>query len=142
MSEGSGRRPQGSAAWGTWISFVAVMMILIGIFSVLAGLAAITDDGFITRGTGAGEIFLLSSHAVGIIWLLVGVLVIWAGWGLIDGERWARGVTVVLVCLHAVVDMLTINVHPFLSLLFIVISVAIIYGVTVKWDEARIGMGD
>lgn len=143
MSPASGtNQPGGSAGWAAWVSFVAIMMILIGIFSVLAGLAAVTDDGFITRGTGSGELFLLSSHAVGIIWILVGVLLVWAGWGLIQGSSWARGVTIVLVCIHAIVDLLTINTHPFLSLLFIVISLLIVYGVTVKWEQAKTGMGD
>lgn len=143
MPRTSGERTsEGSARWGTWVAFVAVMMVLIGIFSVIAGLAAVTDDGFITRGTGDGSVFLLSTHAIGAIWIAVGVLLGFTGWALIQGREWARVVTVILALLHAVADLLTLNAHPYLSLLFILISVAIIYGVTVKWEQARIGMGD
>lgn len=143
MSETSGSKPPGgSAAWASWIAFVAVMMMLIGVFSVIAGLAAVTEDGFMTRATGTGEVFLLSVQAVGFVWIVVGVIVTWTGWALIQGRDWARFLTIFLVCIHSISDLLTVNSHPFLSLLFIVVNLTILYGVTVKWEEAKIGMGD
>lgn len=143
MSDRKGtRNPNGSAGWGSWVAFVAVIMILIGIFSVIAGLAAVTDDSFITRSTGNGNVFLLGTHAVGVAWIAMGVLLACTGWALIQGAEWARFVTVILAGLHAVVDLLTLSAHPFLSLLFILISVTIIYGVTVRWEQAKVGMGD
>lgn len=131
-----------SAGWGSWIAFVAVMMVLVGLFSMLAGLAAVLDDGFITRGLKDGEIFLLSTKVLGVLWMLLGALVIWAGVALIQGREWARFLTIFLVGLHAVVDLTAVNAHPFLSLIFIVIAITVIYGLTVRWDEAKIGMGD
>ncbi len=143
MPETSGSKPPGgSAGWASWVAFVAVMMMLIGVFSVIAGLAAVTDDGFMTRTTGTGEVFLLSVQAVGFVWIVVGVIVTWAGWALIQGREWARFLTIFLVCIHSVTDLLTVNSHPFLSLLFILVNLTILYGVTVKWEEAKIGMGD
>lgn len=143
MSDRNGaRNSNGSAGWGSWVAFVAVMMILIGVFSAIAGLAAVTDDGFITRSTGNGTVFLLGTHAVGAVWIAMGVLLACTGWALIQGAEWARFVTIILAGLHTVVDLLTLSAHPFLSLLFILISVTIIYGVTVRWEQARIGMGD
>ncbi len=143
MSDSSDpRTPKGSAAWASWVAFVAVMMILIGVFSVLAGLAAVTDDGFIAGSTGDGTVFLLGTHAVGVLWIAIGALLAGTGWALIQGREWARVVTVVLAGLHSIVDLLTVSAHPFLSLLFIFVSFTIIYGVTVKWEQAKIGMGD
>lgn len=143
MPETSGSKPPGgSAVWASWVAFAAVMMMLIGVFSVIAGLAAVTDDGFMTRATGDGEIFLLSVQAVGVVWIVVGIVVAWGGWALIQGREWARFLTIFLVCIHSVTDLLTVNSHPFLSLLFIVVNLAILYGVTVKWEEAKVGMGD
>lgn len=113
MPETSGSRsPGGSAGWASWVAFVAVMMILIGIFSVIAGLAAVTDDGFITRSAGDGSVFLLSTHAVGVVWMVVGVLLACTGWALIQGSEWARIVTVLLAGLHAIVDLLTLTMYP------------------------------
>ena len=34
----------GSAAWATWVAFAGVMLMLIGVFSVIAGLAALFED--------------------------------------------------------------------------------------------------
>jgi len=118
------------------------MLMLIGVFSVIAGLAATFDDGYITKSTGNGEIFLLNITTLGIAWIILGVIKAWAGWALIMGREWARFVTIFLVCLHVIIDLLTITSQPFLSLVFIVVDLVILYAVTVRWDEAKVGMGD
>lgn len=143
MTETSGSKPPGgSAAWATWVAFAGIMLVLIGVFSVIAGLAATFDDGYITKSTGNGEIFLLDVTTLGIAWIILGVIKAWAGWALIMGREWARFVTIFLVCLHVIIDLLTITSQPFLSLVFIVVDLVILYAVTVRWDEAKVGMGD
>ncbi len=142
MSETSGSRPPaGSGTWATWVAFAGVMMMLIGVFSVIAGLAAVTDDGYI-KTTSVDEVFLVNFKALGVFWIALGVLKVWTGFALIQGREWARIVTVVLIFFSAISHLLSLTTQPFLSLLFIVIEMVILYGVTVRWDEAKIGMGD
>ncbi|MBK5233152.1 MAG: hypothetical protein JJE13_09255 [Thermoleophilia bacterium] len=124
------------------MAFAGVMMMLVGVFSVIAGLAAAFDDSYFTGGTAGGDIYLLSVQAVGIIWLVVGVVKVWAGYALIQGRTWARLLTIVLCFFHAVVDMVTLTTQPFLGVVFIALNIVILYAVTVRWDEAKIGMGD
>ena len=76
---GSGSH-SGSAVWGSWVAFAAILMMLGGVFSVIAGLAAAFDDDYI-GGTVNGEIYLLNTTALGIFWIVVGVIKAWDALG-------------------------------------------------------------
>lgn len=142
MSQTSGSQPPaGSGAWATWVAFAGVMLMLIGVFSVIAGLAAVTDDGYI-KATSASDVFLVNFKALGFFWIVIGVIKVWAGFALIQGREWARIVTVILIFFSAISHLLSLTSQPFLSLLFIVVELVILYGVTVRWQDAKIGMGD
>lgn len=142
METSGSKVPGGSAAWASWVAFAGIMMMLTGVFSVIAGLAAAFDDSYFTRGTAGGDIYLLSVQAVGIIWLVTGVIKAWAGYALIQGRTWARILTIALCFFHAVVDMITLTTQPILGLVFIAFNITILYAVTVRWDAAKEGMGD
>lgn len=142
MDTSGSKVPGGSAAWASWVAFAGIIMMLTGVFSVIAGLAAAFDDSYFTQGTAGGDIFLLSVQAVGIIWLVTGVIKAWAGYALIQGRSWARLVTIVVCFFHAIVDLVTLTTQPILGLVFIGINITILYAVTVRWDAAKEGMGD
>lgn len=141
MSDSGSRTHSGSAVWGSWVAFAAILMMLGGVFSVIAGLAAAFDDDYIGAAVN-GEVYLLSTTALGIFWIVVGVIKTWAGFALIQGREWARMVTIAVCSIHAVLALLSLTSQPFLSSVFILFNVVVIYGVTVKWEEAKIGMGD
>jgi len=142
METSGSKVPGGSAAWASWVAFAGIMMMLVGVFSVIAGLAAAFEDDYFVRGTAGGDVWLLSVQAVGVIWIVVGIVKVWAGYALIQGRTWARLLTIVLCFFHAVIDLTTLTTQPFLGLIFIAFNVTILYAVTVRWDEAKIGMGD
>ena len=142
MPETSGSQPPGgSAAWASWVAFAGIMLMLIGVFSVIAGLAAVTDDGYIANAS-LHEVFLVSFKALGVFWILLGILKVLAGWALIQGREWARIVTVILVFLSAISHLLDLPSQPYLSILMIALDLVILYAVTVRWEAAKIGMGD
>ena len=132
----------GSAGWATWVAFAGVMLMLIGVFSIIAGLAAAFEDDYFVRGPFDGQALVLSTQAIGIIWIALGVLKVLTGYALIQGREWARIVTVILCFFNAVVDLAVLGQQPFLSIVFIALNVTVIYAVTVKWEQAKIGMGD
>ena len=142
MTETSGSSaPGGSGTWASWVAFAGIMLILVGIFSVIAGLAAAFDDDYITQGT-SGEVFLANFQAIGIYWIIVGVIKVWAGAALIQGREWARVVAIILIVAHTISDFLALSARPALSLIFIAIDLVILYAITVRWKEASIGMGN
>lgn len=142
MPETSGSRPPGgSAVWASWVAFAGIMLMLVGVFSVIAGLAAVTDDGYMAAST-SHNIFLVNATVLGIFWIGLGILKVMTGWALIQGRDWARFVTVFLIFISAIVNVLNVTSQPILSSLLIVLDLVILYGVTVRWEEAKIGMGD
>ena len=110
------------------ISFAAAMMITVGIFQVIAGLTAIFDDEFYV--IGRNYTFDLDVTAWGWIHLLLGILLLVAGWGLFSGAAWAAVVALTLAILSAVANFFFIPYYPFWSLLVIAIDVWIIWALT------------
>ena len=110
------------------ISFAAAMMITVGIFQVIAGLTAIFDDEFyvITQN----YTFDLDVTAWGWIHLLLGILLLVAGWGLFSGAAWAAVVALTLAILSAVANFFFIPYYPFWSLLVIALDIWIIWALT------------
>lgn len=131
----------GSGFWATWVAFAAIMMMLTGVFSVIGGIAAAGNDSYFVAASNA-NVYALSIQAIGVIFILVGIIKVWAGYSLIQGADWARWVTVLICALHAVFLMMMIPANPFFGTILIAINLIILYGVTVKWTEASIGMGN
>ena len=72
-----GRRTVSGLAVGL-VVFAAAIMIMVGAFQIIAGLAAIFDDQFyvVTRN----YVFDLDATAWGWIHTLLGLLLVFAGW--------------------------------------------------------------
>ena len=86
-------QPSGWAIGG--ITFAATMLVVIGIFQIIAGLAAIFDDDFyvVTQNYA----FDLDVSAWGWIHLIVGILLVVTGYFLFARATWAAGVALGLV---------------------------------------------
>jgi hypothetical protein len=126
-------------AWATWVAFAGIMMITLGIFDVLGGVAALfSDDYFAVTKDG----LLVSNYkAVGAIHLAFGVLLVGVGWALLQLKEWARVVAVVLVVANAAVHVAFLNAQPIWGLIMVAIDVLVVYALTVRWaDVQRAGM--
>ena len=119
-------RPSGWTIAG--ITFAATMMILIGIFQVIAGLVAIFDDSFYV--VTQNYTFDLDTTAWGWIHLLLGILLLVAGWGLYAGKTWATVVAIVLAVLTAIENFFFIPYYPFWSILVIALCIWVIWALT------------
>jgi len=128
-----GRETSGAAAG--FIVFAAVMMIMVGIFHAIDGLVALFDNNFyvVTRA----YTFQFDTTAWGWLHLVLGVLVAFAGWGLLAGRTWARVVAITLATLSAIANFLFIPYYPFWSITAIVIDVFVIWAVAAHGRELR-----
>jgi hypothetical protein len=120
------RRVSGWAIGG--LTFAATIMIILGVFHVIAGLAAIFEDEFfvVTRN----YLFDLDVTAWGWIHLLLGILVAATGLALLGRRPWAGIVTIMLAALSAIVNFFFIPYYPFWSLLEIGLAIWVIWAVT------------
>ena len=129
MSQYDAGRDQPVSGWATGgITFAATMMFLIGIFQAIAGLSAIFDDEFyVVAGNYA---FDLDVTAWGWVHLLLGILLLVAGWGLYARNVWAGSLAIVLAALSAVANFFFIPYYPFWSILVIALDVWVIWALT------------
>ena len=127
MSEQSpGSSLSGWAVGG--ITFAVVMMLMIGVFQIIAGLVAIIDDDFYV--VTQNYTFDIDTSAWGWIHLLIGILLLLAGYGLYTGATWGAAVAIVMAVLAAVENFFFIPYYPFWSILVIALCVWVIWALT------------
>ena len=125
-----------SAAVG-WTTFAAIMLIMIGAFHAIAGLAGIIDDDFYrvlpAAGTETtGDVYFLEFDTTtwGWIHLIGGVIVLLAGFALFQGAVWARTVGVIVAVISAIATFAWIPYYPVWSITIIAIDITVIWALT------------
>jgi hypothetical protein len=104
------------------------VLILVGSFQALTGLAAIFNDDFfvVTRNYA----FDLDVTAWGWIHLLIGIFLFVAGFALFAGKVWAAVTGVLLAMISAVSNFFFIPYYPWWSLLIIALDIWVIWALT------------
>jgi hypothetical protein len=82
-------------------------------------------------------LFKFDATTWGWIHLLLGVVVAFAGWGLLSGRTWARVVGITLAVLSAIANFAFIPYYPFWSLLIIALDVFVIWAIAAHGGEMR-----
>jgi hypothetical protein len=121
--------------WVGWIWFAALMMILTGAFNIIYGLVAILRNTFFLETPNNTLLFNLS--AWGWIHLILGILLVLAGFAVIAGQAWGRAVAIVLAMVNAITQMMLFSAYPWWSLLTIAIDVLVIYALIVHGRESE-----
>ena len=101
--------------------FAAFMMILIGSFHIIAGLAGILEDEF--YAVTPNWVLQFDATTWGWIHLLAGIIVLLAGFGLFSGAVWARTVGVIMATVSAIANFAWIPHYPFWALTIIAIDI-------------------
>ena len=116
-----------------WTAFAGITMILQGVWWLISGLIAIIDDEFyvITQNW----ILEFDTSTWGWIHLIVGIIVLVAGFGLFTAKTWARTVGVIIAVLSAIVAFMWLPYYPVWGVIFIVVSIAIIWALTVHGHD-------
>lgn len=110
----------------------AALMILVGVFQALQGLAAIIDDEvFVVRPSYAYD---LDVTAWGWGHLIIGAILVVTGFFLFSGSATAGGVAIGLAGMSAIANFAFVPYYPFWSMLIIALDVIVI------WAVARSGV--
>lgn len=120
---------QADSGWAmSGVAFAATMMLMIGAFHAIAGLAAILDDEYFVLVRGYA--FDLDVTAWGWIHLILGLALIVTGIGLFSRAVWAGVIALFLVVLSAIDNFFFIPYAPFWSSLLIALDVWVIWALT------------
>jgi hypothetical protein len=129
----AGRETSGTAVG--FILFAAIMMIMVGVFQALQGLIAIFENEFYVATRN--YLFQFDATTWGWIHLVVGLLVAFAGWGLLSGRTWARVVALTLALLSAITNFLFVPYYPFWALLLITLDIFVIWAIAAHGGDMR-----
>lgn len=131
---------RGSAAWGGWIAFAAIVLFVVGGLNAIQGLAAVLkDDVYLV--TESGLLVTADFTAWGWTLLIWGVVMGLAGAGLVSGRGWARWFAVAVVVVNLVAQFAWFPAYPLWSLAAIGLNVAVLYALTVRWQEGQAALG-
>jgi hypothetical protein len=126
---------QGSDWAAGWISFAGFMMIMLGAFHAIAGLVGIIDDQFYV--STQKYVFQFDRTTWGWIHLLVGIIVVLAGFGVFTGALWARIVGVILAVGSAIAAFAWLPYYPIWGIAIIVVAIAVIWALTMHGREVE-----
>lgn len=122
--------------WAGWVYFAGFMMVIAGIFQMIAGLAALLNDKYyLVRGE---DLVVFDFTTWGWIHLVLGLVVMMAGTAVVSGHLWGRVVAVFLAALSIIVNFVFLSAYPIWSVIVIVVDVLIIYSLTVHGAETEV----
>jgi hypothetical protein len=111
-----------------WIFFASMMMTLIGIFHVITGIGGIAKDDIYVKG--AQYIFQFDVTTWGWIHLIVGLIILFAAFGLFSGAIWARTVAVIMALISAVAGFAWMPYYPIWGIVFVAVATSVIWALT------------
>jgi hypothetical protein len=120
-----------------WTAFAGIMMVMGGIWWIMAGIVALANDTFYV--VGQEYIFQFDVTTWGWIHLLLGIVVLLAGFYLFTGAVWARTVGVIVAVLMALIAFAWLPWYPLWAIIFVAISVFIIWALTVHGSDIAEG---
>jgi hypothetical protein len=109
------------------------MMVMGGIWWIMAGIVALANDTFYV--VGQEYIFQFDVTTWGWIHLLLGIVVLLAGFYLFTGAVWARMVGVIVAVLMAMIAFAWLPWYPLWAIIFVAISVFVIWALTVHGSD-------
>jgi len=121
------QRYEGAAQVGSgWIGFAGIMLILVGFFNVIDGIAAIGNSNYL-----ANQLLFANMDAWGWFFLIWGILQIFAGFAIMNGATWGAIVGVVTAFVNAIAQLSWARTYPVWAIAAIVLDVLIIYALVV-----------
>lgn len=117
------------------VFFAAIMLLVVGLFNVIDGIAAIANSHF----------FVANAHYVvgdlrawGWVVLILGLLQILAGGGVMVGNQAARWFGIAVIGLNLFSQLLFIPAYPFWALTIIAFDVFALYGLCIYGSRANV----
>jgi hypothetical protein len=116
-----------------WVLYASTLLVLLGIFNVIEGLAALfSDDVFVVS---EGQLLVFDFTTWGVLHLIWGVVMVIVGFSVASGQEWARWVAVFVACVSAIAHVAFIVAFPLWAVIMIALDVLVIYGLVARWDD-------
>lgn len=111
----------------TGMVFAAVVMVIVGVFQILEGIAVASFGG--SFADPAGFAYTVNNRAFGWIHIIVGIIVVAAGLALFTGRIWARAIAITLAVISCIANFFYLPYYPVWALLIIALDIFVIWAV-------------
>jgi hypothetical protein len=127
-----------------WLTFSAVVLIVVGILRIFDAIWAFEYNGTVVDNLH-GALFGHSLTTYGVVWLIVGIILIFAGFlvmnpGSLSAEI-SRWVGIVASAIAAITAITWMPYYPVWSIIYVAIAVIVIYGLAAHFDEEAVTQG-
>jgi hypothetical protein len=111
-----------------WLTFAGVMLLIVGFFNVILGIAMIAEDQIYVTGPEQDVVLVGDVSTWGWVVLIIGGLEVLSGFGVMTRNQWARWFGIVMASLAALAQLPVIfGPEPLFSFLVVLLCVAVIY---------------
>ena len=122
--------------WVGWVFFAGIIMFTVGFVNIIEGIVALfNDEYYLVRPNGL--VIGLDFTAWGWALLLFGLLLVFAGYGVLVGQTWARVTGVILAVVNAVVNLAFVPAYPIWAIIVITLDVLVIFALAVHGGELK-----
>lgn len=116
-----------------WAAFAATMVLVVGVFNVIYGLAAIIEDDYFV----ADELLFGNLSLWGWVHLIIGVLQVITATLIYAGNDFGAILGIMFAGFNAIAALLAIGAYPVWSVIILVVDGLIIYALTVYGDALK-----
>ena len=111
-----------------WTAFAGFMMIMMGGWWIIGGIVAILNNQFYV--VTQNWIFQFDVTTWGWVHLIIGIVILLAGFSLFSGAVWARTVGVILALVAGLAAFAWLPYYPVWAVLYIAMSVGVVWALT------------
>ena len=109
-----------------WLAFAAALLVTSGVFKIFDALWAFKYDDEVAEPVQT-IVFENDLAAWGWVWLIVGIVLVAAGFSVVAGREWARWVGIVAATFAAIVFVPWIYFQPLWTILSVSLCVMVVY---------------
>lgn len=121
--------------WVGWLGFASFMLMFIGFFHIIEGVADRTSQAVFIHASG--YVWVLNYNKWGWINIVGGVLLVIAGLSLIKGGMFGRVLAAIVVLLSMLASVAQVPIYPIWAFIALIVDAFILYAITVHGKEAK-----
>ncbi len=118
-----------------WLTFSAIILVFAGIMRIFDSIWAFRAKSAFGGDIGGGDDLPFATlgselKAYGVYWLIVGILLIAAGYGVLKRAQWARWFGIIAASVSAIVAFSWMPYNALWAFTYVLISILVIYGLS------------
>jgi hypothetical protein len=117
-----------------WISFAAIVMVVVGVLDFFEGLIAIVRDNY--YAIHGGQLIVFDTTTWGWVALIWGIVLVLAGLALMSGAGWARWFTIIVASVNILGQLSWLGAvsYPLWALVIVGLNIVVLYALCVRWE--------